>query len=82
MRRVAGGQPTFPGDGLKADNGPSDNDLILGALEGWANIIETGNFSFSAKDFSEWQDKLPKLTEYQKKILIRIRKLQERFKSC
>lgn len=53
----------------------TDQELISNALNMWANYIETGNVTMSAKSAKEMNEEVYTLNYRQKELVDRIRKL-------
>jgi len=62
----------------------TDEELIENALDLWSNYIETGYVNLSAYDIiNSGKDRqlIKRLTEDQRKLVMRIRTLRDRYKS-
>ena len=56
-----------------------DEVLVRNALQMWANYIESGNVTLSAKDAKEAGKPFRALDSYQMRMVIRLRELADKF---
>lgn len=65
---------------MDADLELNDKELISFALNQWANIVETGTPTLSARDAAQQKKSYAALTEDQMELVLRLRRLARKQK--